>query len=210
MLDAMPADLDSLRTLASLLAERNRIDAQIAAHIGRPAERGHLGEYIAAKVFGIQLESSASTRAIDGRFTDGSPTPWRHLVGRTVNIKWYGKQESILDLCTYAEVPDYYLVLAGERGSPTSSRGGSRPLVIEAVFLFDAALLHSACQSRGVKLGLATSVLSMHWNAARVWPTSTNPAMTLDDGTISMLALFGSKPTAQASLIASPSDSPHD
>lgn len=210
MLNAMPPDLESMRTLAGLIAERNRIDAQIAAHIGRPAERGHLGEYIASRILGVQLESSASSRAIDGRFTERCPTRWQHLIGRTVNIKWYGKQESILDLCTYAEIPDYYLVLAGERGSATSSRGGSRPLVIEAVFLFDAALLHSACQSRGVKLGLATSVLSLHWNAARVWPTSTNPAMALDDATMSMLALFGSKPTARASLIPSPSDPPHE
>jgi hypothetical protein len=33
---------------------------------------GHLGEWIAAQVFDIELETSASRAAIDGRFKTGS------------------------------------------------------------------------------------------------------------------------------------------
>ncbi len=57
---------------------------------------GHLGEWIAAQVFGIELERHATAKGIDGRFADG----------RTVNIKWYLKREGLLDLCD--DGPDLY------------------------------------------------------------------------------------------------------
>ena len=48
-----------LEQLASLLARRNAIDEQIAAVIGRPATRGHVGEWIAQEIFGVTLQKSA-------------------------------------------------------------------------------------------------------------------------------------------------------
>ena len=39
--------------------------------VGRPALIGHVGEYIASRVFGIALEHSAANKGYDGRFTDG-------------------------------------------------------------------------------------------------------------------------------------------
>ena len=78
-------DEGSLARVASLLHERNAIDAELARLIQRPMTSGHLGEWIAAQVFDIELEASAVAAGIDGRFRSGP------LQGRTVNIKWYLK-----------------------------------------------------------------------------------------------------------------------
>ncbi len=82
LLDASDTMPSRLTDLASLLRARNAIAAKITAISGRPASLGHLGEFIAAEVFGIDLESSASNRGHDGRFRSGA------LQGRTVNVKW--------------------------------------------------------------------------------------------------------------------------
>jgi hypothetical protein len=52
--------------LAQLIHERNRISEEIARIIGRPALSGHIGEYIASKIFNIRLEESAISKGIDG------------------------------------------------------------------------------------------------------------------------------------------------
>jgi hypothetical protein len=95
---------NELAQIARLLTERNAIDDTVAAIIDRPMTSGHLGEWIAAQIFDIALERSATTAAIDGRFRSGP------LQGQTVNVKWYLKQEGLLDI---SESPalDYYLVL---------------------------------------------------------------------------------------------------
>jgi hypothetical protein len=63
-----------LLRLAGLLSARNLIDGQIAGIIQRPALPGHIGEFIASLVFGIELASSATQAGHDGRFSDG-PSP---------------------------------------------------------------------------------------------------------------------------------------
>src|SRR5437763_303104 len=95
-----------LQQLAALVKERNAVDDQIAALIGRPAERGHTGEYLAAAIFGITLHESAVYKGSDGRFAAGP------LAGRSVNVKWYGTQQGLLDLHLEG-APDDYLVLTG-------------------------------------------------------------------------------------------------
>ena len=77
--------MEDLGLLASLIRQRNAAEIKIAAIIGRPASIGHLGEYIASKIFNIDLVRSASHKAIDGHFSDGP------LAGRSVNIKWYAR-----------------------------------------------------------------------------------------------------------------------
>ena len=83
---------------------------------------GHLGEWIAAKVFGSELGASAVAAGIDGRFRSGP------LQGRTVNIKWYLKSEGMLETTESAAL-GYYLVLSGPPSAAVSSRGttGGRP-----------------------------------------------------------------------------------
>lgn len=117
---------DQLSETARLLHERNRIDARIAEIIGRPMTSGHLGEWIASEVFGIELEHSASAKSLDGRFRAGP------LHGKTVNVKWYLKREGILDM-TDADTLDYYLVMTGPSSAAASSAGSTRPWCIENV-----------------------------------------------------------------------------
>jgi len=97
------ADQEQLAAIAGLLWQRNAIDEAIASMIKRPMASGHLGEWIAAKVFGIELEQSEVTAGIDGRFRGGP------LEGRTVNVKWYLKQEGLLDMSESSALD--YLVL---------------------------------------------------------------------------------------------------
>ena len=111
--------MQDLARLAALIQQRNAIDQEIAQLIGRPALIGHVGEYIASRLFGIDLMASASHKGIDGYFGDGP------LAGRSVNIKWYAKLEGMLDI-TPAALPDTYLVLAGPPDSALSSRGATR------------------------------------------------------------------------------------
>lgn len=105
-----------LGKLAELIKRRIKIDSEIARIINRPAERGHVGEFIASVVFDIELEKSATRKGFDGYFRSGK------LMGKTVNIKWYGKNERILDI-NKNSIPDYYLVMTGEHSQPESSKG---------------------------------------------------------------------------------------
>ncbi len=159
---------EPLERLAALLRRRNALDAQIARLIGRPAERGHLGEFIAAHVFDIELYDSAVHKGADGVFRGGP------FAGHTVNVKFYGAQEGILDAAV-ADPPDTYLVLTGPKRSAASSRGLTRPLVIENAYLFH----HAALVAAGVKPGVAASVRQHLWEAARVYPTAAGGAPAL-------------------------------
>ncbi len=174
---------DNLRRLADLLRRHNAIGDEIAGVIGRPAERGHVGEYIAAHIFGITLEGSARKRARDGRFMAGA------LAGHTVNVKWYGKQEGVLDLHARG-APDYYLALTGAAGSAASSRGKTRPWVIQSVYLFDARRLLEDLRARGVRIRTGSSVRKALWTAAEVYPESHNAVLTLSQEQRDLLALF--------------------
>ena len=89
--DTPVVETDSLARAATLLRERNAIDVELARLIHRPMTSGHLGEWIAAQIFDIELEASAVAAGIDGRFRSGP------LQGLTVNIKWYLKREGLLD-----------------------------------------------------------------------------------------------------------------
>lgn len=172
-----------VRKIASLLRERNAIDEKIAAVIGRPVVAGHLGRWIAAQIFDIELETSAVTVAIAGRFRAGP------LQGRTVNVKWYLKREGLIGI-TESPALDYYLVLAGPASPATSSRGGRRPWCIEAVYLFDAKQLLDKQQARGVKTGIASSVRADQWAAAEIYPRATNRSLPISPMQVELLKLF--------------------
>ena len=173
----------SLAQAAALLRERNTIDAELARLIRRPMTSGHLGEWVAAQIFDIELEASAVTAGIDGRFRSGP------LQGRTVNIKWYLKREGLLDM-TESTALDYYLVLSGPPSAAASSRGTTRPWCIEAVFLFDALRLRSEQVTRGVKRGVASSVIKQQWTAAEIYPSSANAQLTVTSRQAEQLKLF--------------------
>jgi len=176
-------DEGSLAQAASLLRERNAIDAELARLIQRPMTSGHLGEWIAAQVFDVELEASAVAAGIDGHFRSGP------LQGRTVNVKWYLKREGLLDTTESAAL-DYYLVLTGPSSAAASSRGTTRSWRIEAVFLFDARQLRAEQTVRGVKRGIASSVIKQQWTAAEIYPSPTNTQLSVTPQQADQLKLF--------------------
>lgn len=178
-----PQDRRDLTAIADLLRRRNEIDADIAKVIGRPMTSGHLGEWIAARIFGIVLQDSAVNPAFDGRFGGGP------LNGRTVNIKWYLKQEGLLDM-TESTALDFYLVLTGPRAAAASSAPLTRPWRIDAAYLFDAAGLLAQQKDRSVKAGLASSVPQARWRAAEIFPSARNPLLCLTPDQQTLLRLF--------------------
>lgn len=178
------AAVELVTAVATLVRERNTIDAQIARITNRPMVAGHLGEWLASQLFEIDLEASAVAKAIDGRFTQGA------LAGKTVNVKWYGKREGLLDM-TMSEAIDYYLVFTGPKVAAASSRGGVRPMRIDACYLFDAQGLVARQLARGVKVGIASSVLAAEWEAAEIYPNANNQLLEVDADAKAMLQLFG-------------------
>jgi hypothetical protein len=173
----------SLKELADLISEKNKIELKISKIINRPAIIGHAGEYIASKIFNIDLEISAVNKGIDGYFSSGI------LKGKGVNIKWYGKKENLLDI-TPSYLPDYYLVLTGPPAPAVSSRGKTRPWVITNIFLFKAKDLMENLLSINVKVGIATSVRSFLWDKAEIYPNQNNEEIILSNEQKEALKLF--------------------
>lgn len=175
--------MDKLVLLSQLLEVRNALDGVIAGLIGRSAQSGHMGEYLAQEIFGVQLHNTAVHKGSDGVFRGGA------LDGCSLNVKWYPKNEGLLDV-NPDHGCDYYLVLTGPRSPAQSSRGTTRPWVIEAVYLFKAQELIAELKRSGVKIGVATSVKRALWDAAEIYPTPRNLALVLTDEQRSSLALF--------------------
>lgn len=186
--------MESLPKLAELIFQRNAIDQEIGTILGRPVHSGHLGEYVAAAIFDIQLHPSATHKGSDGIFTDGP------LGGKSVNIKFGTKQSGILDLVasTNPELhPDYYLVFTGSRTSAISSKGTHAPWNINYVYLFASRELLASLAERPVRIGVATSIRKHLWEAAEIYPECSNPrpALQLNPDQISALSLFSAMPT---------------
>ena len=176
--------MKKLERLAELVHAKNRIDDEIAGIIRRPSLIGHIGEYIASEIFKIGLEQSAVEKGIDGRFTQ---IP---LKGQTVNIKFYAKRENLLDINS-DYLPDYYLVITGPKSGAISSRGATRPWLISSVYLFNSQKLMNELKNRGVKIGIATSVISKLWGEAEIYPNQRNSTIPLSEEQVRQLRLFG-------------------
>jgi hypothetical protein len=183
---------ERLRRLADLVRSKNKINNAIAEVIERPALMGHVGEYVTQTVFDIALERSAANKGFDGRFTTGM------LAGQAVNVKWYGTHDGLLDLAVGTH-PDYYLVLTGPRAAAASSLGGTRPRLISSAFLFENSELLAVLQARGVKVGVATSVIRRLWDEAEIYPNQRSRRLILSTEQREMLALFG-EPHRQSKL----------
>jgi hypothetical protein len=178
--------MNELEKIATLLKKRRQIDEEISKIIGRPSLPGHIGEFIASRVFNIRLETSATAKGIDGAFAEG------FLKGKTVNIKMYGKQEGILDI-TLQNLADYYIVLTGPASPPMNSRGASRPIVISHVYLFEMAGLVNTLRKRGIKIGVATSVAKSYWKEAEIYPNQANKRLELTKEQIRLLKLVSTQ-----------------
>jgi len=172
-----------LAKLAELIRRKNQVDNEIAAVVNRPAQLGHVGEFIAARVFGIQLHSSATHAHSDGEFIDGP------LAGKTVNVKWYLKREGAVDLTPDCAC-DFHLVMTGPHSWVAGTAGETRPWIITTVYLFDTQQLLAAQRARGVQVGVASSVREDQWRAAEIYPNAYNRLLVLSEEQQRLLALF--------------------
>lgn len=175
------SDSSDIVRLAELVAARNAWESEVSTIIGRPALIGNIGEYVAACIFGIRLNESASHKANDGEFVAGP------LAGRAVNIKWYSKQEGILDLAPGH--PDFYLVLAGPKPQTRPLGEHNRPWLIDAVFLFSSSRLLE--QLKQVKLDITISLGQELWTEAMLYPEQRSPDYLLSEHQRNLLRLFG-------------------
>lgn len=174
---------EKLIRLRDFIREKRYWDEAIFNLIGRPALTGHVGEFIASCIFDIELEKSASRSAYDGRFKEGP------LSGKTVNIKWYSKQERMLDL-TLEELPDYYLVMTGSSLSTRSSSAQKISWLIEEIFLFDAYQLVETLKKRKVKIGIASSVPKHLWEEAMIYPIPRSNLLRITEAQKQLIQLF--------------------
>lgn len=170
--------------ITELIKQRNIIEQESSKILGRPFIIGHVGEYIASQIFDITLNTSASAKSHDGYFNRGA------IKGSTVNIKYYSRKSSILDLCK-DENPDYYLVLMG-----SSDKKEFAPWDIESVYLFDSKDLVKEIEGK-VKMGIATSIRKELWNAAMVYPNNINKKIVINNESLEMLRLL--KPVLEES-----------
>jgi hypothetical protein len=176
-----------LQGLASFIKIRNVVDEEIARTIGRPAHSGHIGEFVAAAIFDIELNADAAFKAHDGRFRSGQ------LEDRSVNIKYGTKRDGLMNLVASLDPldhPDYYLVLAGPSIGAVSSRGLSAPWVIQQVHVFEAVDLLGKLAVTGARVGIATSVRKKVWADAMIYPEAVNPLLAVNDEQRKALGLF--------------------
>jgi predicted RNase H-like nuclease len=171
-----------LAQLALLIRERNSIDRRVGALIGRAVTTGNVGEEIAASIFDIELTGSGVTAGYDGVFRSGP------FEGKTVNVKFYGQEEWGLDISSHGA--DTYLVLTGPR--PKGPTRQALPVRIDSVFLFDMPPLLEDLRTRGVGIGIATSVRRAFWDAARIYPPKQGSVWPLAAEQIELLELFRS------------------
>jgi len=178
---------DDLARLADLLHQRDGLDAKIAQIVGRSARPGDVGEFIAARIFDIELSASATQPGYDGTFRSGP------LRGKTVNIKTYGDILGGIDIGPHP--CDHYLVLTGPpRKTPAGVR--HHPWRITGVYLFDIARLVATLHGRGVKIGIATSLRKADAEAARVFPPTGRSPLALTPEQVALLRLFANEPRA--------------
>jgi hypothetical protein len=178
--------MEILEKLADFLRQRNSIDGEISNLINRPSNAGHLSEFIAAQIFGIELMPSAANKGLDGYFVGDV------LSRRSVDVKYRSKQDGTLSVSDNPGA-DFLLVLTGPRSPAISSRGTSYPFLIEAVYLFDYHSLVSKLRQKGLKFGNAMSVSQDLWIGAEIYPNQRSKLLTLSGKQREMLALFGSK-----------------
>ncbi len=155
--------MDEIEKLADLLKDRNRIDQQITEIIGRPAEKGHISEWIASKVFPIELNRNRNEKDYDGIFTEGS------LKGKKVDIKYYTVNQHQIDLNPEISEDVYLLVFTGPYRSASSSEKQNRPFCISNIYIFNERELCDKVKN-GVKVGKATSVKEEYWDRREIYP----------------------------------------
>ena len=104
-------------------------------------------------------------------------------------MKWYLKREGLLDTTEHPGL-DHYLVRTGPPSAAVSTRNTTRPWCVETVFPFDAPQLRSEQEARGVKCGVASSVITQQWAATEIYPWTANMQLTITSQQAAQLRLF--------------------
>lgn len=180
-------ETDKLAYLAEFIRIRNVADQSIARLIGRPAHSGHIAEFIASRIFDIELHPRAVHKSSDGCFRSG---PFKD---QTVNVKFASRNTGVLDLVGSndpAHHPDVYLVMTGPRSSVVSSVDTVAPWVVTEVYIFRSIPLLEYLTTRGVNIGVATSVRKPLWEEAMVYPSRNLSLYPLSSQQRSALELF--------------------
>ena len=175
--------MDELQRLAELVRKRNAVEREIGAIIHRPAINSHIGEYIAATVFHVALNTAANSKSFEGTFSDGP------LAGKSVEVKCYGRLEELLDMQPDGQ-PDFYLVMTGPAGTAATARGVSRPFTIAQVFLFEGPTLSRFLQQRAEPAGADKVVGAEFWKTAEIYPEQRNTLLELSSEQRNQLQLF--------------------
>ena len=175
----------AIKQIAQFIRQRNQVEADIARLTGRPAQVGFVGEYIAANIFDIQFENQSARKSSDGRFRAGP------LSGKTVSIKWYGRQDYILDISANA-VADYYLVMTGPLSGENVSKASTRMWSVDLLYLFDAKEMVRQLTVRKSNMGLATAIPKKWWESAEIYPSVNSKLMSLSPAQVEMIAMFSS------------------
>ncbi len=172
--------MSNLPWLASLIKSRNTIDSKIATLIGRPAQVGNVGEYIAMLIFNIKRDETGKNRGYDGHFMQGP------LAGQSVDVQWRPRHDGQLHIKQDA-FPDYYLIFTGPE---TAVPAQANPWLIERIFLFQTTELLNALRERGVQIGNSTSITGPLWERAEIYPVPRNHRLILSDEERKLLIHF--------------------
>lgn len=173
----------NLPRLAELLRARNTVESNIANLLQCDVDLSHIGEQIAASIFGIRLVPTLNPNGPAGIFTQSA------LLGKTVDIRWYPRREGFLNIHT-DPAPDYTLVLAGPKLDPNEARALVNPWIISSAYLFHMPDLLATLRARGVRVGPRVSVNSHLWEQAEIFPVQRNPTLPLSNEQRQSLQLF--------------------
>lgn len=75
-----------------------------------------------------------------------------------------------------------------------TSRKRVRPWLIEAVFLFEAHDLVVELETRGIKIGIASSVVQQFWEQAEIYPIQSSNKLMVSEEQRHQLILFKANP----------------
>lgn len=175
-------DEAELRQMAGLLRARNAIDDVIATITDRPVNPGHLGEWIAARIF----PSNSSSRPLPGPSTAAFDRSCRGRGGEREVVRQArgcaGHDGAFVSrLLPRADRSALGRTHLTRYHPPTHDRVG---------LPFPAAKLAETIRDTGLKLGIATSVRNALWDAAEVYPEQCNPELPLSPQQRHLLALF--------------------
>ena len=155
---------------------------EIESITGLPFDHGNVAEFLGNQIFNIEL-APPKQKGFDGWFKSGMFNG-QPLKGKTVNVKWYMREDKYhLDMTKAKPQPDYYLVFKG----PKKELLG---WYINYVFIFHTETLSDLLDSRDNNVGTSSSVKQGDWGEAQIYPALPNSPMKLNQDQKSKLRIF--------------------